>query len=165
MSKSELAVACEELNITISSYHEGIDWSEDKYPKDIWVSTLCFEGRKASFDFRTGMGSRKPDMGWKPDGPEKWHNRYSGDTVRGYADALSKRVLKTQSPEVADVLRRVIDDASACETIFDDWCSELGYNNDSLSALNVYLTCQRNGKKLYMMLGPSLVQKLRDKEH
>ena len=81
--------------------------------------------------------------------------------VRNPETKLSELV----GPSVGDVLRSYLDEAGACETTFDDWCSSYGSNNDSISALNTYLACQRSGSRLIALLGYEVYKELREKQH
>lgn len=51
-------------------------------------------------------------------------------------------------PKCEDVLHCLILDAQCGSGSFDDFCNELGYSNDSLSALDIYRDCMKNGEKL-----------------
>ena len=55
---------------------------------------------------------------------------------------------KPLKPKLDDVLHALVMDASACEQSFEDWCSELGYSDDSIKALETYRECQKNADKL-----------------
>lgn len=173
MSKSELQVACEENEVTITSVHLFVDYSEDeKFPRDKWACTLSYNGRSATFEYFTGSGHRVLAAGVKREGNRKYVYRTSGDVVWGERQAIEKNLLilkrvkgKVVGPEVADVLSCLLSDSSACETSFDEWCSDFGSDPDSLSVLNTYLACQRNGTKVIKLLGYTLAKELRGKEH
>lgn len=172
---SQLREACEENDITITSTHLYVDYSEkdgDKYPRDKWACTLHYKDRSATFEFSTGSGNRVLAAGVKREGTSKYARRSTGDVVFGDKKAIEQGYLilerkkgKIVGPDVADVLSSVLSDAEACETTFDDWCSTFGSNNDSLGALNTYLACQRNGTKVIKLLGYTLFKELRGKEH
>lgn len=51
-------------------------------------------------------------------------------------------------PSYDDVIHSLLMDASACEQSFEDWCSEYGYDSDSIKALETYRACQKNADKL-----------------
>ena len=51
-------------------------------------------------------------------------------------------------PSVDDVLYSLAMESDACEMSFHDWCGNFGYDTDSRSALDTYLACQENGRKL-----------------
>ena len=44
-------------------------------------------------------------------------------------------------PSNADILHCVIQDAEAAHQSFDDWCSDLGANNDSIKDFRIYREC------------------------
>lgn len=178
MSKSELQQACEAHEITVSSVHIGLECEGDSNTwRDKWSCTIHYKDRSATFDYFTGIGHRVVAFGWKPEGHNKWWSS-GGMMALGIKEALTKNVLvlkraknpdtgrnEVEGPSVADVLYCILSDARACETTFDDWCSDFGANNDSLSALNTYLACQRNGSKILKVLGYALVKELSEKEH
>ena len=69
-----------------------------------------------STDYFTGLGlRRKAKQSWTKDSPVK--------------------------PTISDVLYSLFMDASAADYNFNDWCSEYGYSDDSLKALNTYKQC------------------------
>lgn len=43
---------------------------------------------------------------------------------------------------------------------FDDFCDEFGYDNDSISALNTYLACQRQWAALRKIFTKEQIEKL-----
>lgn len=147
MTKSELQQACEDNSVTISSVHLYVDYSGkdgDKFPRDKWACTISCDSKSETFEFFSGVGNRALRPGVKREGNRKY-------VVIG--------------PSVADVLSCLLSDSDACETTFDDWCSNFGSNNDSLAALNTYLACQRNGTRVNRLLGYKLAKDLRGKEH
>lgn len=58
-------------------------------------------------------------------------------------------------PTLDSVLESLFLDASAYSESFDSWCSNCGYDSDSIKALNMYQACCENGKKLRKALGTS----------
>lgn len=44
-------------------------------------------------------------------------------------------------PSLADVLHSLLSDARGSDEAFPDWCSELGYSDDSIKARGIYDTC------------------------
>lgn len=51
-------------------------------------------------------------------------------------------------PKLDDVLHSLVSDSDACELSFNEWCENIGYDNDSRQALATYLLCQENTHKL-----------------
>ena len=50
--------------------------------------------------------------------------------------------------KIDDVLSCLILDYSLSNDDFDDFCANLGYNEDSIKALEMYNNCRKNAKKL-----------------
>lgn len=53
-----------------------------------------------------------------------------------------------KKPTYDDVVYSLVMDATACEQSFEDWCSDYGYSDDSIKALEIYRQCQHNTGKL-----------------
>lgn len=58
------------------------------------------------------------------------------------------------TPKQDEVLHSLFLDAQCGSLSFNDFCSEFGYDNDSLSALDTYRACMESGEKLRRALGP-----------
>lgn len=56
-------------------------------------------------------------------------------------------------PEKEDVIQSLFIDSEAEDLSFEEWCSELGMNDDSIKALKIYKDCKQNAKKLRQLLG------------
>ena len=56
---------------------------------------------------------------------------------------------------LSEVLHCLFLDAQLAEDDFEDFCANLGYNEDSIKALDIYKDVQRNTKKLKRALGDS----------
>lgn len=63
-----------------------------------------------------------------------------------YSNTLFIRI-----PRVRDVLYSLASDASCSRESFKDFCSNLGYDEDSRKALSMYLSCQESEHKLRRM--------------
>ena len=60
----------------------------------------------------------------------------------------------TKSPKLDSVLDCLLTDSIGVDgVIFEDFCSEFGYNKDSIKAKKVYEACKKNSKKLKNLLG------------
>ncbi len=69
----------------------------------------------------------------------------------GKTKGIGKRIL----PDVADVLSCLISDASAAEGSFEDFCSEMDSDPDSLKARETYDACAKTRAALLRAFGPS----------
>lgn len=65
-------------------------------------------------------------------------------------------------PSNDDILHSLILDSSAADMNFSDWCSEYGYRDDSISALNTYRECLKTATMLRKHFGRDVIQKLRE---
>lgn len=125
-------------------------WSEDK-PRnvDAWRVTIGKQwGNKAGqwvTTYYTGLGLRKAPRGQKCPYPPR-----SAMAERWAADTL-----KPQRPTVADVLYSLFSDASAADENFSDWCSNYGYSDDSIKALNIYKACTDIAQNLRRQFDPA----------
>ena len=67
---------------------------------------------------------------------------------------FSQGLAHTQSPKLDSVLDCLLTDSIGVDgVIFEDFCSEFGYNEDSIKAKKVYEACKKNSKKLKNLLG------------
>lgn len=64
----------------------------------------------------------------------------------------------TGEPNAADVVHSILSDASIADSAgsFEDFCSDLGYDNDSIKALKSYKACVRMAKKTAQFFGDDL---------
>ena len=66
----------------------------------------------------------------------------------------SQGLAHTESPKLDSVLDCLLTDSIGVDgVIFEDFCSEFGYNEDSIKAKKVYEACKKNSKKLKNLLG------------
>lgn len=96
----------------------------------------------------TYVGETVRDKDWKCD---QWRvaltgkagywstDYFTGTGLRAKPDAWGKR--KPKKPSIADVLQCLFNEAQAAEYNFSDWCSDFGYSDDSIKALNTYKAC------------------------
>ena len=67
---------------------------------------------------------------------------------------FSQGLAHTESPKLDSVLDCLLTDSIGVDgVIFKDFCSEFGYDEDSIKAKKVYEACKKNSKKLKNLLG------------
>ena len=67
---------------------------------------------------------------------------------------FSQGLAHTESPKLDTVLDCLLTDSIGVDgVIFEDFCSEFGYDEDSIKAKKVYEACKNNSKKLKNLLG------------
>lgn len=67
-------------------------------------------------------------------------------------------------PTAYDFLYCVQSDSQAADMNFNDFCSEFGYNNDSIKDLGTYNACVNNARKLRLALGDAKYKELMECE-
>lgn len=143
MSEQEKAVAdyLQEIGVKYQAFPAGKGLNRNGWECDGWLILFTSKNYKnESFEFYTGVGHR---------------------VVTDYNKMVYNQSLKTQfdkrqlevgaipfAPFSASVLHCLVADSSAIDTSFEYWCSEYGYDTDSISALKTYQTCCDNAKKL-----------------
>jgi hypothetical protein len=149
---SELEDKVKELGITVTAKHNGavISDNDKVWSHDKWEVVLSYKGKEMSTSYKTGLGHRKPAY------PTTVKNGiYSGPkgNVRTVEAAAKMGYTKPVTPNVADVVYSLMVDATGTDLTFEDWCYDIGYDTDSRKALDMYLKCQENSKKIRNLLG------------
>jgi hypothetical protein len=75
---------------------------------------------------------------------------YTGTGLRKKVGKGYLAQVKPVAPSAASILHSLLSDGQALETSFEYWCSDYGFDSDSISALNTYKACCEIGKKLNM---------------
>lgn len=129
----------------------GTTTRDENWECDAWRVTFRRAGKEFTTDFFTGIGLRSkptPMLGATP---------YRVNTIAWHEWQAARKPVK---PHPDSVLHSLILDASALDDNFGDWCSNFGYDSDSLKALNTYNQCCLNGRNMKTILGADLVAEL-----
>lgn len=127
---------------------------------DRWAVRLGTE----VFDFWTGTGHRFIQKSTYPRGknPREFKMFFTKaekktihpDKLRiGQYEALAV-------PSLASVLHSILWDARLGQESFDDFCWNMGYDNDSISAFDTYRECMGMYKRIRKVLDPEHIEKL-----
>lgn len=119
---------------------------------------LCIFG-KESFTFKTGLGHRIQGKGRSSYDYMKFDVKTGKELkkLRSCFNLASNEKICFQIndsnqyaviPTQANVLYCLLLDSNASDENFKDWADNLGYDSDSLTALNIYQECIKNSKKL-----------------
>jgi len=146
---SELDALCQAKGLTIESMlvrkpidrnARGTDWKRSAYELSV---TLTYQGRTLQTEYWMGHGNETyPFIPGIP----------ASDTSSFAKGQRQARAIAPR-PSAGDVLSSLIMDSQACNETFEDWCSELGENSDSITSQALYHACQRIGKKVHALLG------------
>ena len=69
---------------------------------------------------------------------------------------------KPVAPSAAAVLHCLLSDAEARDMSFGDWCDNLGYDDDSIKALNIYKQCEETARALKKVFTRDQLAELRE---
>ena len=144
MNETQKAVDAflQENNIAYAAHYVGETMRENNWQCDAWRVSFAVGKSRFETDYYTGLGHRKPVKG-----SEREEGASMPKKSIGY-HAWAKRNIKPVAPCAAYVLYSLILDSSAIDTSFDYWCSDYGYNADSISAFNTYQACCKIAKEL-----------------
>lgn len=110
-------------------------WECDAWTYQLWrPSAEERNGKTLEDSYYTGIGHRKSKVPMPPD-------------IKRLAPRILARVwweeanIKPVAPHAAGILHSLMLDASGAEQNFHDWCSDFGYDSDSIKHQNVYNAC------------------------
>ncbi len=99
---------------------------------------------------------------WKANSFHWWITLTQGDESHSFEFFMGPaHVRKNKSPKrpkLLDVLECLQNDARSGQELFEDFCCDLGLNEDSRDALNTYLACQQTFKHLRRLFGGNFSQ-------
>lgn len=122
----------------------------DKYPMDKWCCVI----RGEVFDYYTGTGLRKIPKNLSSLERDKLRavqeqQKRTGGTWWHRSEI--EKYKQPATPDIKDVLQALFLDADYGEMVHSDFCSELGYNPDSIKDMNIWLECQKTAVKIRKM--------------
>ena len=129
--------------------HGGKPWQCDQ-----WAVSIG-KGQREAWGFRpiyttsyyTGLGLRKSLLKSMRN-PSPWQS--------------NAFPAKPQKPTATAVLSSLLLDAEAIDESFADWCSNYGYDDDSISALETYRACCATGEALRRVFSRQDVAEFRE---
>ena len=164
MNDSELTLALNEIAITSDARHVRFvsaspDGKRAEWPHDVWSVTLRNGDKTHTTEFKCSIGHR---IRSGSRGAQYYVERLGWlDDVKAAEAALTKPV----APTTADVLACLLSDASGAGETFEEWCSNFGYSDDSMKAMETYRACQKTRSALQRFLGGELMDRLGGLEH
>lgn len=143
---------------------EPLAKGEKPWPHFAYTCTLAYEGRSMDFPYRMGTGcvDAKPTVKWGYDHCANGSASMLAEGLewRGKPRKLYK--LTPRPPSLFDVLYSLCMDAQCYDNArnFEDFCAELGYEEDSRKAEGIYRACGEGAKNLRRVLGSALYAQL-----
>lgn len=83
-----------------------------------------------------------------------------GTRYRSFETFYSQGPAITGSPQLLDVLQSLLSDASGADQSFEEWCRDLGYDDDSRKALRIYQACEEIARELDKMFSKQEIEDL-----
>jgi hypothetical protein len=126
-----------------------------------WLVTIG----KEKFTYKTGIGHAVKQEKCDKFGNFLAYNRRPKDKQTILDSGTKAFVFR---PDIDHILDCLFSDAELGKTSFNDFCSDLGYSNDSIKAFDTYRACMDIGIKLRAGLGSSYqeeyarIQKMRE---
>lgn len=111
-----------------------------------WLTTVNGE----SFEYHTGLGHAT----------KVYKDHYRRNKKPLNSIRVGNEFLHV--PRLEDVLESLILDLECGEYSFNEFCDNLGYDNDSLKALDIYRACMGNGEKFLKAVGRVKVNEIRE---
>jgi hypothetical protein len=144
-----------ELNkVTLDVRHLGVHpetINKKEFLQDSWHCALGFNGHEMLLTFNTGLGLRKLNKAkfYKRTGRMKPTNRDLYN-LQGASNKVMLELYDPAEPKIEDILYCVVSDAQCYDNSrdFEDFCSDLGYDTDSIKAKKCYDACAEQTKKL-----------------
>jgi hypothetical protein len=117
----------------------GENTDANNWKHDLWMVSFQRAGKKEVFttSFKTGTGLRKKSR-------------------------ISPAAPFPVAPNAACVLYSLVMDSEAINGSFDNWCSNFGYDSDSIKALNTYQECCKIGKEFNKLFDRTELEALRE---
>ena len=126
-----------------------------------------------TFDYSTGLGwlqSTRPNVErekFKPLGLSGFNKetlikiaravKPFGRLTTNDVEYLSQVYIRL--PNEKDVLECLYSDADCGALSFSEFCDDLGYDHDSISALNTYMACEKTAKKIRQLESKKLISR------
>lgn len=133
-----------EFDFTVN--HLGLFVNDDLWVCDKYIVII----NNQDFEYSTGIRHRIELDRFKRDEFKRVMNmnpKKDKTNLLHYIDKI-KTVSKVKPLDIDNVLYSLILDAQFSNETFDDFCDNLGYDNDSIKANETYRACQKNSKKV-----------------
>jgi len=141
---------------------------DNNWKCDEWRVIIRKDKIEETFRYYTGTGLRaKPTERQKQAAKSGFvgltENDMKGETSYGKRYLAAVEALRSPvTPHIASVLCSLLSDSGAIDQCFSDWCSDFGYDDDSIKALGVYNACCGIGKQMRKIFTPMQRVTLRD---
>lgn len=181
ITEQDISVAkfLEDNNITFKSVYLLDNSNNDEWQHDLFNVSIIKGNKLINTEFKTGLGHRvlKAKQGTYTSLSTKYNKELKKANIeKGLhlitADHYSSTGYKKSfyasgscfavSPTAASVLYSLLLDSDCGYELFEDFCDNFGYDQDSIKALEIYKTCQKNAKQLTNLFTHEQLEVLRE---
>jgi len=143
MTKTKSEITGKQIDFSIK--HVGLFVDDNLWQHDKWI--VLFNGGEFTTNYSTGIGHRKPRIGSQCQSEfERIMNanyKKNKQNLIHVNNTIEKNSLPV-APKLDDVLYSLVIDSEAENMSFSDWCSNFGYDDDSMKANKIYNACSQN---------------------
>ena len=97
---------------------------------------------------------------WRVSFTDKIDNRRMSTSF--FTGIGSRKDGKPEKPKAASVLHSLLMDTYAIDSSFEDWCSDYGYDTDSIKALKTYKACRSIGERMVRVFSTDTIDAMRE---
>jgi hypothetical protein len=159
--------------IKMHELNKGIDFGFYDYDfktEGVSMGNLCYECENSGYvfklsDYKYEAKLVRPPIEKPAKNCENWQstsyrwlvyiNGFEFDyyTGKGWVKTPKHGQASPIKPSLLDVMSSLISDYTLSTETFEEFCDNLGYDNDSIKVLKIYASCQENSMKLSKAIG------------
>ncbi len=118
--------------------------------------------REYGVSYRAIYSGQQVKADWNNQSVDAYRVKFNDYETSYYMGLGNRKAGMHVNPVAASVLYSLLSDAEAVHENFTEWAENLGYDNDSIKALNVYNACCETGKALRKVFTPEQMSELRE---
>lgn len=146
------------MRVTYQGESKANDWHADRWAIDLQYGNTEI----ASIEYRTGAGLRKLSKIGEIEIKRIQRCDYMGvQRKRMEIEEVKTRHTKPVKPSKASILYSLLLDADCGALSFYDFCSEYGYDNDSIKAQEIHRACMQTREHLKQWASPEALEAFR----
>lgn len=165
INEQDIAVAkfLEDNNIVYKSVYL-LDCSKDsEWQHDLFNVSLIKGSKLINTEFKTGLGHRvlKAKRGTVTSLAAKYSKELKKANIEKGLHKVEGACFAV-SPSAASVLHSLLLDSDCGHELFEDFCDNFGYDQDSIKSLEIYKACQKIAKQLNSLFTQKQIEDLRE---
>lgn len=135
------------------------EFSNENWPKSKTVRFFYYSGIGHRFIKQSNF--KYPKLCYSVTHVTKHDLKLIQDHCKKYNRLNTSINTSVMKPEIAGLLYSLILDSEAMHESFINWCANFGYDNDSISNLNLYQECCKVGKEFYSFFPKDTIEEFK----